>query len=581
MASKQDPAVRERQPSLVEEASVDSRNLDLEKALQNSPIRTRYVPRRDRSKSQDTAEHGLNAQLDDFSQRLLAEYGSFSGSEIIENTPPGLMRRAMTKMSMEANVIKEAAHELKETTKRGEATGSKSIDTNYSAIMKMVGVVEEVTAEHGLTGTSLKKMATAASLAQVKSETGLATRERTNEFRVMLEAGKFFCGAQDPALKRVGLKKTERKAEEEGSSGSSDFEERDETLIREKVRQKKAVFTLEDDMEIYLQATKAGTVARRTPEAHEAVFDFNESRISMPKYLSDSRAGQLVTIAPKLHPVAGGMMGQILVKTMAPIRLCNEKSPTELANIMDLKTITAASGTGVLHDRTAPITRKQTGRQAPNVKDWEAWREIQRQKCIDEKNKVNQHLRGVREGAGKGDGEGEDGAAAMDRRAESKFAIGENGERTARKAIRQKVEKGFISELILPPWDARPPPDSEEVQRLLAKLGLDEATTMLAAGHPSMSVSQNGTTGTFESRTRLRKNWMLKATGAKTFRLAFQAAMVPPEEDEEPGEAIKDKENEDFWQAFFVRLYPEPFLQRLLGWCGVTSSKPSVHVNVA
>merc|ERR1719253_141027 len=87
----------------------------------------------------------------------------------------------------------------------------------------------------------------------------------------------------------------------------------------------KSQVSLQSVEDVWWSNCKGQAAIRRKPEQHEAVYDFADNRISMPRYLAGgmegAQAGQLVTVKPDLHH--HGLAGEVTMYTSVPKRYGN------------------------------------------------------------------------------------------------------------------------------------------------------------------------------------------------------------------------------------------------------------------
>ena len=141
------------------------------------------------------------------------------------------------------------------------------------------------------------------SMQGIKEACGVEDSLRQSDFHSMREKGMFFCGYQDAAMKKQGLPSVYTDEAEMIEISSSEEEETYEDPGS------KAVESPEEDRRIILQRVKGGTVSRRLPQSYEAVYDFGESRISVPRQLKlgatktfEPMVMDLLFSAPLPHP---------------------------------------------------------------------------------------------------------------------------------------------------------------------------------------------------------------------------------------------------------------------------------------
>jgi len=285
----------------------------------------------------------------------------------------------------------------------------------------------------------------------IKEVCGVKNSGVQSDFHSMREKGMFFCGYQDVSMKKQGLPSVFAVEGEIQDVVSSD----DETELMDTSR--RAIQSPEEDRKIMLHRVKGTTVMRRTPEKHEAVFDFGESRISVPRELEDV-AGQLQRIEVDLNDDG---TGNIVLTTQPPRRTWMKTLPKALEEVVDVGQL-QKNAKKEAKDQTHAVSRHVT-RPPPSVKGWEAWREIQRQKRLNMEDAMRKM---------KSEGTEEVAEGGTSPLASPKGDRDEKG-KAVRTAERKDKDSIPVAEKMQPPWDAAQPPGVDEINQALGELGVD------------------------------------------------------------------------------------------------------------
>lgn len=456
----------------------------LERALKDCPIRTKFKPdlRRQADKMRNEQHNAeLAMEMKYFAkQHKLQEGGLERIDEIPKEQKVGFFRGLYQAGSRQGNVLFNTA---KDVASKGGFMKHEVVDET-----QWQPTVKDAEIQQGMAPGAIKAMRRARDMEAIKDmcAIGRKARQGDSDYHHMAANGQFYCGAMDPAMKKAGV------VEDSDSDLSDSFASDDEQLQQDDEESAlQTIKSLAERREEFLVKSGGGAVKRRQPQSHDAVFDFAEARICMPRVIPDNHAGQLVLVESDLR--YGGTEGDILITTTAPRRHCMAANPNELDVLLDLKKVEEESKKQP-DDPTNSLSR-HNARAPPSVKDWEAWREIQRQKRIQESQA---ELQRARAGGGAAGGQKDDdpSAQAETGRIDSKAMAGMKDDRAQnfRRAIRQDHGKGLVVEKVTPPWDARPPPEAEELEELFKEMGIEnDELLVLAAGRiPSSDEEEAG-----------------------------------------------------------------------------------------
>lgn len=450
----------------------------MERALKECPIRTKFKPdiRREADKMRNNQ---VNAQLAKEMEQFAKEHNlPKDGDEKPKKVGflGGLYKAGYRQGKVLFRTAKDVAYKGKDFMKH------EVVDETYADLLKQwPPTVKDSEVKRGLGPGAMKAMRRARDMEAIKDMCAIRRRARQgdSDYHHMTANGQFYCGAMDPAMKKAGVI-VDNDSDLSDILGASDEEQpkqEDEDPALQSIK------SLAERREEFLVKSNGGAVKRRPPQSHDAVFDFAEARICMPRHIPDNHAGQLVMVVPELR--AGGTEGEILITTTMPRRHCMAAVPNELDVLLDMEKVEQESKKQP-DDPTASISR-HNARAPPSVKDWEAWREIQRQKRIEESQAELERARaGGRAVGSPKDGDQSPGAQAETGRIDSKGMLGgvqTDRSQNFRRAIRQDNYKGLVSEKITPPWDARPPPETEELEEIFNDIGMEgDELLVLAAG---------------------------------------------------------------------------------------------------
>ena len=328
-------------------------NRGRQKALRDSPIRTKYSPdaRRDlrqrHNSGQSSAENLLN---------IARQYDRSKSAVGDSNLKPTISKASIASVG---HMVTASLREVVTSSKDHNVVSAKLLQTLAD------------TSEDELRGTlppgAMAALSRHWSMQGIKQVCGIDDSAGQSDFHAMREKGMFFCGYQDAAMKKQGLPSlfsTEAALED---ISSSDSEDEDQEALE--ARDHKAILRPEDDRLIMLHRVRGEAVMRRTPQDHEAVLDFGESRISVPRGVKEN-GGQLQKVAVDMNDDG---TGNIVITTQTPRRSCNASEPNSLADVVDLNNLEKQSRKQP-NDETHQISRRLT-RPPPSFKEWEAWRE--------------------------------------------------------------------------------------------------------------------------------------------------------------------------------------------------------------
>eukprot|EP00933_Yihiella_yeosuensis_P025477 TRINITY_DN19779_c0_g1_i1.p1 TRINITY_DN19779_c0_g1~~TRINITY_DN19779_c0_g1_i1.p1 ORF type:complete len:663 (+),score=155.30 TRINITY_DN19779_c0_g1_i1:161-2149(+) len=557
-------------------------SVGMQAAMKECPVRTRNI-KRDNSDATDLPGWSARAYAavrkpdpkndeDEDEGQVMGKYhsevdsndSSRHSSEIGRKKGPGLLRRATTQAVFEASVATAALRVMSGKAMRGETFGAGGEGQNMAALMGATGRGSPVLEEEGPSANALRHMHMEQSLHHLKEVFGLYDKEhQRSQLDILMENGLYFCGSQDPKMKQVGAAVSDAHNLSSSDDGSSE-EEREQDLNADAdaaALQKRAVVSVAEDLRELLKKTGGTSVNRRVPEEHEAVFDFAEARISMPRIIGDDTAGQLIAVTPKLN--SDNSEGDVYLKTQVPRRTCTSGIYTsELSEIVDMKKLEEASIT-IVDEPPEPLIRKGA-RAPPSVKEWEAWREIQKQKRLEAKQAELLKMRG--RGEEDTPGKRKPGADGSKERVPER-----NDVMVPRRAIRCDPSVGIVVENIPPPWDARPPPTNEDLEAALDELGVDPEVTKAAEGKPDLSDQEEDQ---FEHTPgHIRRHFQVRAIG-RPFKCNVNMVVGPDREkiyEQDRTQVAKaGRLDTRFWKPFLVDLsQPLTWKERLFSLCGI------------
>ncbi|CAE7313049.1 C56G7.3 [Symbiodinium natans] len=512
------------------------------KALRESPIRTKYSPdtkrdlRRKQSEGPDSAENLLNiARQYDRAQSVVG------ASDI----------KATTSKSSIANVGKMFTASLREVV-----TSSKDHNVVSAKLLQTLADTNEDELRGTLPPGAMAALSRHWSMEGIKKVCGVDEAAGQSDFHAMRDKGMFFCGYQDAAMKKQGLPSlfaTEAALEDISSSDSED-----EDQVALEARGQKAILRPEDDRLIMLHRVRGEAVMRRVPQDHEAVLDFGESRISVPRKIKE-KGGQLQKVAVDLNDDG---TGNIVITTQTPRRSCNSSAPNALADVLDLNNLEKQSRKQP-NDDTHQVSRQLT-RPPPSFKEWEAWREIQRQKRMES---TDDAIRKMRDGPQETKTTAASAASARATKEESARTPKDNSQQViARKAQRNEKETVIVAGAAIEPRDAAAPPDENELSQALRQMSVDPRLILKAAGREqSKSIASSEENGL---PAVLSKRWTLKSAGGERLRIDFSAAMTV----RNAGKPVNmsgsftdegSAGSRDIWSDFFIPMPEKSTLQRL------------------
>lgn len=443
--------------------------------------------------------------------------------------------------------------------------------------------------------------------------------KQQSQYKTMQECGKFHCGIVQatydagkakPPAEAVGQVHMDRK---DLVAPPCDQVERLNTARIDKL-------PLETkSLEKLWKSNPGDSALRRMPDKHEAVFDFASCRITMPRSFGDEKhrgerrleAGQVLQVDPDLTEDSKG--GIVMISTLVPRRAHlpdtnawqwtsentgeeggwslrgSRSSPDSWSPQGSRKPISLAELDARLEEQhrgaqsderdiQMAFNHMHIMRQPPKQKEWMEWREMQIRKRKQEQEEREQDWRtrnqidGEFVGAGEEDGEEEDseidmvemlsmGMASMVNTARS----GAGSSMSARSPGRRRALDlvGIPHEL---PWDARPPPSGEVVERLLNKcLPPEQAEARCERSRMNQaSPSTLGCDG--EDDIQHSRAWTLRAED-RDFQLQFFVdAYLSPTKD--PATPLQhDSDDDDFWREVFD---PPPPQQGLHSACLAT-----------
>lgn len=420
-------------------------------------------------------------------------------------------------------------------------------------------ILEDPTEDEGYAAASRQRRRRQ-SLESIKEITGVAGR-RDSDFKRMTSRGKFHCGAE---ANYIGPRR-DSAAQEEGVVRITK-----EQMMRALHEQKLGDAIVGAGMlksnidapclEGLWRNNQGGMSIRRKPMEHEAVFDFGDNRITMPKYLANEKAGQLVSCRPVLQ--AEGTRGYVVMKTKVPHRAGQEEAKFEaICDLDELDRHAKKLEEERPHTAMTAHAHLTKARPPPIAADMSAWRERQneKRKALQEAE-TWQAIARKRQAARQAEGNLEDRDSeeeveeAMPFRTTTSMDMVSQGSLEAfmQEASQpgERVRRGGmdLSAAVLEdlPWDARPPLPEPEVEKFFERIAFDDQT----AGGTRRRAS---ITGTMRSNAEERA-WTLRSVGgALDFAVTFTTT-VDASDFFGRTEAFEDEDaaaDDEFWEDFF------------------------------
>jgi len=410
--------------------------------------------------------------------------------------------------------------------------------------------------------------------------------------------------ALDPQdlVQMVQLAHQEQKEEAEDMGGEEDGSRYQQHHVRRQIKEK-------------LEGGGKIGVTRRIPEEHEVCFDFSDNRISMPRQLKGARAGQLCRVSGDLDKEY--RFGEVKMTLGLPKRRYNNTA-TEL----DLEsTHVRVEGIDDFNSE-APLLKDHShlsrSRLPRSDKEWQAWREMQRKKRAEEmKKKEVEMLKAQRamlaeaRGGGADDEEALAAIAASEAAAEAaaeeeadeldmedaalgspggslspgsphpmmspggvmspgkspKSGRGPSARITGRKGMYGEEEQEEVKREPQYRWDARPPPEPDEITRIYERLNLMDSDHQVTSkttanmqwagpeagklGNTLMDVIK-GAVGKQEASMieQKAKSWTFRgdcddAAAVGLFELTFQVSGTAMTQAAPP--SLREHDDDDFW----------------------------------
>jgi len=137
------------------------------------------------------------------------------------------------------------------------------------------------------------------------------------------------------------------------------------------------------DVEDLWWSNSAGTNSvRRRPPEYEAVYDFQDKRITMPRFIDKQTAGQMIAINAEIDEMRGH--GEIILKTKAPLRVANREANSleklqekgEVCHENEKQEEFEAS----VKNKLSKYAHLAWPRGPPTTKRWIIWRELHNKK---------------------------------------------------------------------------------------------------------------------------------------------------------------------------------------------------------
>jgi len=568
---------------------------DQDKALQECPIRTRFNPKERKDgvivnvKQHSSRTSRPSTSSDD--SRALASYHSsgtaptyssgFSCQRLSKvSEKVGLLTHRAAKIAsvggQEFGTLRSAIFEALATT--GKVLDNEGANKMVCELWDRMNTTPEVVdpSRYGATSEDQRFERIKRALVALRSE--LVPRASANEssYNDLVGHGKFYCGA-DETVAKAAL-----------AAARGEHSARDRTKVVYTVEDKlrvliasaggaesfgtallsKSVIANRDLEELWHQMPGDSAI-RRLPEEHEAVFDFGDSRISMPRYFADSRregerhleAGQLLEVKER--------NGRVTLTTHAPRRAVVD-APSRLDAICDVHALDAMLNFPHANhnwSKGKAYNHLHEMKRPPDNKMWMEWRDSQAKQRVDEmrdreQNKLrtrlaNQQKLTTEAGAtfltiGEVEDEEEAGSLASSAAGGSKSPRGYE-------VIKAKI-----------PWDARPSPNRKEMERLARKFLPND----LLEAHLLRAGKADG------RRTRRAGNrelaFRIAAVGTSEFQLDFAVMVGGMELPPPASRAAERDEDEDFWKDIFEPIptgKPKPMCPAVADMCGWSSRR--------
>jgi hypothetical protein len=292
----------------------------------------------------------------------------------------------------EIDVVKHAAGDFSKTAFKDMKQGGNGADRICAEMVQRSYHADPEDLEaYGVVGHQLRLVMQERSFNLLKEHVHLV--EGASCFVEMQERGRFFCGAQEEDtqdiaeielqkelkrprfqnLRRKGISRAEAMAMMNAEAGNTD----EESKHISDVQNLKASVTLQNAEDVWWANCKGQAAIRRKPEDHEAVYDFADNRISMPRYLHGEKAGQLVTVKPDIHHHGG--TGEVTMYTRVPKRHMTSV-PDNIDKLDPKEVVILEKGADGVHKVTHGL-KKHAHLSAcslpPSTRDWMDWRDAQ------------------------------------------------------------------------------------------------------------------------------------------------------------------------------------------------------------
>eukprot|EP00404_Azadinium_spinosum_P040857 CAMPEP_0180694116 /NCGR_PEP_ID=MMETSP1038_2-20121128/1732_1 /TAXON_ID=632150 /ORGANISM="Azadinium spinosum, Strain 3D9" /LENGTH=646 /DNA_ID=CAMNT_0022725423 /DNA_START=85 /DNA_END=2022 /DNA_ORIENTATION=+ len=406
--------------------------------------------------------------------------------------------------------------------------------------------VEETPEVLGCTMAQWEHYVRIESLGAIKDGTG--QRLEGSQFKRMKGNGRFFCGA------REAVQMAERRYNEQNGQNKITRDELSELIrvSRNKAKgrgqefQKSTVdVSILDDVQ---NNNQGGPGMKKLAAAHEVLADFGDIRVSMPRYLTDAKAGQMSYIVPTLN--AAGNYGEVLLKTKVPHRHAVGEPP-KLEAFCDLDGLDQRQAASA-GSKDSPLIKDQSHlHQAKKPKsndDWQHWRELQakkRQAALESQDwRLQRQTTTVKAVGRELDNETDSDASSPEVRSGKSKTSGSPASPSSPTRRRNAIlsPTGVQGSADRTPWDCRRPPAPDEVDLILEQIDWVDPDRTDVKAEAAAAATAHGSPGDDPEE----QQWIISAVGA-SFELAFTigtAASSLPEEDSGAGD-------DAFWDDVF------------------------------
>lgn len=330
-----------------------------------------------------------------------------------------VLKKAASAGKREIIVAKETGKKFAETAMKESFSASGADRVAYGAIEAMhLGYADDLD-KYGVTERERRQVQRLKSFDDLKASCGL--ERRNSAYHTFVEHGRFHSCAKaasadneeiqeqrafqkeiqdaldeshDPHNHGLGMTKKDALAimrnldeeqiqQEEAEAAAANAFFHDPDKARHFTgRMHKNPVNVEDVEDLWWANCHGQASIRRKPMEHEAVYDFADCRISMPRELTGgARAGQILTV--KAHINKDGTKGEVLVHTKAPKRACTDQ-PAKLDYFIERgETQIREMFDSSLTERVVGLNKHghlATSGVPPTTQHWLEWRDIQKKK---------------------------------------------------------------------------------------------------------------------------------------------------------------------------------------------------------